>query len=654
MRMLRIMRTRGPDDEGVMLVAADRDTPCSFVTTDSAAGVAHCDRLDPHASIPHRIALGHRRFSIIDLSTAAHQPFWSADRQVCVAFNGEIYNYVEVRDELRKLGREFRTDSDTEVLVEAYLVWGEAAFSRFNGFWAMALYDTRRRQVLLARDRIGKAPLYITRQPDGLYWCSEVRGLRAGLGNAAFDVNPQAVDDFIRLGRRDIYHSTFFRGMDTFPAASFAWIESNGRYEPKPYWSLPTTRKAERDISIDDAAAELRRRLTEAVRIRLRADVPVGMDLSGGLDSSTIVALAVAQKAQKKLQVFSVSYPDSTYDELPFARRVIDRYADSINYTVLTPTDDDLLGELDEFVDMMHEPFHDPVILDQRRIWRSMNRMGIRVSLNGAGGDETLAGYAGEYFAPYLTWLRQTGQWSRAAREYFVNTEFPVRGRLTAQARRIARKLLRPSRNGMTTADPYRPDPSVTRRFPPGRDVNEVLLDNMTHWRMNYWLRGGNQLCMSVPLEYRCPFLDYRVIELAFELPPTYLIRDGWFKWILRRAMKDALPDDITWRKTKMGFRYPLSERLPQGKARFLQTIHGIDCPFIDQATLRDEFDALARHRAEYLWRLLSLALWWKRCIRGEPLDFSEAALVASSNARNREPGPDSRRGPRPAVTIPG
>ncbi len=629
--MLRAVRHRGPDDEGAAFIRADRAVQ-RFCTDESAPGVRE-PLLPAGGEVdPHRIALGQRRFSIIDLSPAGHQPYASGDGEITLVFNGEIYNYLEVRSELEAAGERFSTQSDTEVLLAAYRAWGVACFGRLNGFWAVALYDRRRDAVLLARDRIGKAPLYVTRRPEGVYWCSEIKGLVAALGAGAFTVNALAVDDFVRRGHRDVHHQTFYREIQTFPAAAYAWLQPDGTFEPQTYWTVPAQRRSERQISAGDAAAEMRRLLADAVRIRLRADVPVGLDLSGGLDSSSIVALAAAAPRSAPLRVFTVSYPGSAFDEAPFAQRVADCYAGQLRSTVLTPTNEGLLEHLDGFVAHMDEPFHDPQILNLRDIWRGMQAEGIRVSLNGAAGDELLAGYGSEYFKPFLRSLLRGGRVGRFAREFFSYTDYerlPLGRHYLRQAYHLLPDWMRLYRNrAMQTppeADPYRAAAGMPAQRGPSRRIDRLLIDTMTHWRMNYWCRVGNHNSMGVPLEFRCPFLDYRLVEFAFTLPLTYLIRDGWLKWILRKAIEDVLPADIVWRRRKGGFRYPLGERLPAARGELLAMVAGAECPFIDERRLRDNFDEINRRDPNYLWRLLSVALWWKRCVRGEPLGSGAA-----------------------------
>ncbi len=631
--MLRAVRHRGPDDEGLAFVPSFAAYPERFTTHESAPGVRDA-RLDhPDRAGPHRIAVGHRRFSIIDLSAAAHQPFFSTDGEVGLAFNGEIYNYVEVRTELARLGRRFHTRSDTEVLLEAYREWGVECFERLNGFFALALFDARRGALLLARDRVGKAPLYLTACAEGVFFCSEIKGLVAARGRGAFSVDEAALDDFVRAGRRDVWNRTFYREIASFPAASYAWIEPQGMTSPQAYWAVPTRRRGEREISAQDAATELRGLLADAVRIRLRADVPVGLDLSGGLDSSSIVALACQAERAERLRVFTVSYPGSEFDEADFARQVARRYAADVDHTFLTPTHEDLLDELDGFVAHMDEPFHDPQILNLRDMWRAMRRAGIRVSLNGAAGDELLAGYP-VFFEPYLRHLLAHGRPLRFGHEFFAYTDQePARfgWQHLQRAYHLLPDALRLYHNPATDVprdvDPYRPARGLPPSAGPARAIAPLLVDLMTQWQMNYWCRVGNQNSMSVPLEFRCPFLDYRLVDLAFTLPLGYLIRDGWLKWLLRRSMQDLLPGEIVWRRRKGGFRYPLAERLPASRERLIGMLRGGECPYVDLSRLEHGFDEIRGRDPSYLWRLLSVAMWWKRCVLGDALSDAQPTV---------------------------
>jgi len=629
---LEIMAHRGPDDEGIALIDPDRNIYRDLITENSAcSGRARCSE----AELQHRIAFGHRRFSIVDVSPGGHQPFWCSDAKVCVAFNGEIYNYVELRDELKEKGFTFRTVSDTEVLAIAYRVWGVKCFERFNGFWALSLYDRNRRQALLARDRIGKAPLYVTHNRHGLYWASEIKGLLALIGSCGScpRVHEQAVVDFVRWQRRDLFHETFYEGISSFPNAAYAWLEPDGTYRPVTYWDIPRRRLAAGEISIPEAKRKLKGLLGDAVRLRLRADVPVSVQLSGGMDSSTL--LAIAANMAPRVHAYTVAYPGSAVNEESFARQVANHYS-NVEYSVIQPPAEDILDHADSYVQLMGEPFHSPNQFTSQRIWRTMTSDGFRATLYGAGGDEVFAGYATDYFQPYLRYLLSRGRGSDFLKEFILFSQHrPGRlgfdylrranqlflreaVRLVPWAPRVYHKLL--NDRIPKECDPFISPGSVEAHVGPSEDIQDLMIDYMTDWLMNYWLRIDNQNSMGVPIELRSPFLDYRVVELGFSLPLEFLIRDGWMKWILRSAMEDQLPHGVVWRKQKVGFPFPLKEWLGRVKGRLLSMIQPLDSPYLNMQKFVAGYETIRQHDPSYLWCLVSLAMWWKRCVQGERL----------------------------------
>ena len=633
-RSLTAMRHRGPDDEGITFIDPERNRYRNVLTENSASEVRRHGHRCENNEIPHTIAFGHRRFSIVDVSAGGHQPFWSSDGKVCVAFNGEIYNYVELREELERKGFRFRTASDTEVLALGYQAWGAKCFERFNGFWAVSLYDRERRQVLLARDRIGKAPLYVTQNSGGLFWASEIKGVLPLLGSSCIEVNEQAVVDFMRWHRRDMFDETFYSGISSFPKAAYAWVEADGSYQPVKYWDVPNRRLSPTDISVQEAKKKLKELLGDAVRLRLRADVPVSVQLSGGMDSSTLLALA-AHNAPS-VHAYTVAFPGTEANEEPFARKVAAHYSGRVDYSVIEPSADDLLDHADSYVHLMGEPFHSPNQFTSQRIWRIMVRDGFRATLYGAGGDEVFAGYAIDYFQPYLRYLLKQGRSARFLKEFFLFSQHRP-GRLGFDYFRRAGQLLLPGavrllpwaprfyHNVVKDRIPPECDPFVipkglSARAGPSDELHERLVDDMSHWLMNYWLRIDNQNSMGVPLELRSPFLDYRVVEFGLTLPMEFLIRDGWMKWLLRCTMEDLLPRDVVWRKRKMGFPFPLKSWLSRFKDRILSMIQPLDSPYLDMKKFNTGYETMRAHDPSYLWCLISLAMWWKRCVQGDRL----------------------------------
>jgi asparagine synthase (glutamine-hydrolysing) len=625
LKMTRAIAFRGPDDEGLTLFSLNASKINNLATTHTAQGVLGLQDISKAGPVPHRIAFGHRRFSIVDISPSGHQPFWSKDYQVCVAFNGEIYNYVELRQALKFLGHNFYTDSDTEVLVEAYLEWGTGCFQHFNGFWALSLYDARKNAVLLARDRIGVSPLYITQTPKGLFWSSEIKGIFAALGSSTFSICDQSVFDFVQYSWRDLFDTTFYEGIVTFPKASYAWVEPDGSYCPQTFWQLPHKRRREQDIHPTEAIQELRHLLTEAVSIRLRADVPVGVELSGGMDSSSISAIAA--HSGNPIETFTVSFPETEADEEPFARKVAEYYRDRLHYNVLVPPPDDLFAQVDQYIELIEEPFHAPNLLTNQSIWREMATRNIRVSLHGGAGDELFAGYAGEYHPLYLQMLLRQGSLLPFIREFLLYSEARSKklglGYLSQVYRLLPENLqiLKKTQiNKSPSLDPFIV-PQHIDRLGASSDLHQRLIDNMGDWRMNYWMRSANKSAMGIPMELRFPFLDYRVIDFAFTLPISYLVRQGWMKWVLRQSMKDILPPEVTWRKVKVGFPFPYTQWLLASKLRFCHAIRSLDCPYLNWQQLSSEsYESLAYKNPLYLWRMMSLALWWKKCVQGESL----------------------------------
>lgn len=358
--------------------------------------------------------------------------------------------------------------------------------------------------------------------------------------------------------------------------------------------------------------------MRDAVRIRLRADVPVALHLSGGMDSSTL--LAVACDAKKTIDAYTVRVGEEKNNEEPYARLVAEMYRDQVEYHVVEPPSDGMLNSIDQYVALMEMPFHSPNQFTSHRIWKRMSDKGLRVVLYGAGGDEVFAGYRADYFAPYLRLLLRTRQLGPFCREFLTFIEYMASRHVLNFAYSAAKMIPRiptPTDSGRILFVPKSLNPlqrsnlHFEYRRPP-LEFNARLIANMQEWRMNYWLRIDNQNSLGVPVELRSPFLDHRLVEFAFRLPETYLIRNGWMKWIVRHAMRNRLPKEVVWRRQKMGFPFPIRSWLLKHRSSFERHLKGIDCPYVDPKKLFVNYDRLARRHAEYTWSLLSILFWWK------------------------------------------
>jgi asparagine synthase (glutamine-hydrolysing) len=600
------IRHRGPDDEGYVLLHRTSGRSQSYAGPDSPEAVqASRPMLYPETSVAGAdVGLTHRRFSIVDLSSAGHQPFFSQDGKCCVTFNGEIYNYIELRAELEALGVVFRTRSDTEVLVEAYRVWGTGCFRRFNGFWAIALYDFERRLLILSRDRLGKRPLYYAREGDRVWFASEIKALlRVPAIAARRKVRPEAVWYWCVDGMRDLDDTTMFDGINNLPAASYAVVDAGFPNQIVKYWNVPHERMTENDVSVPEAAASIRDLLTDAVRIRLRADVPIAFELSGGLDSSTVLALA-SGCGRGKLRTYTVRFAEP-YNEEPFARSVASRY--DVDYRIIDPELDRFWQGVGAFTHLQEEPYHSPNLQSSQAIWSAMRDEGTKVVLTGSAGDEMFAGYAKYYWRAQIENLR-AGRWSLlidnarnwTERKHSVHTI--VREAVMAAGLRGAALAVK---RALVTRD-YLVGVGTPQKLPYAKSLTEWLYTDITNTLIPYWLMSGDKTLMGVPFEGRCPFLDYRMVELATTLPVTYLIRHGWHKWILRKAMEDLLPAEVVWRRTKMGFPFPYETFYEKYRDVIDLTLNTARNPFIDfsqKATLRTN------------WRALSFILWYEMFI---------------------------------------
>jgi len=596
--MNRAIVHRGPDDEGYVLIDPSGSQCYEYSGASSPKDVR--DRIPRFsANAPNQrasIGLCHRRFSIIDLTGGAHQPFFDSQRSCCVVFNGEIYNYVELRDLLSGVGVSFRTQSDTEVLLEAYKHWGTSCFSRLNGFWAIALYDFRTKQLILSRDRIGKRPLFWTIAGSQLFFASEIKALlQVPAVAAGRKINDVAIYRWLVTGQKDLNNSTCFDGIYSLPAGSWAVANSSFPNNARTFWSVPQTRLPESEISTKEAASRLRSLLDDAVRIRLRADVPLSVELSGGMDSSTLVALA-ARHYPGKITTYTVRFPEKESNEEPFARSVASFY--KTNYQVLQSPIASFWQDILSFTYLEEEPYHSPNLQTNQVIWSQMRAMGTKVSLNGAGGDENFAGYS-RYYLPFQVENLQEGRY----RTYVGNALRYSQGRTNIRGLyQPMSRFLKMSAASPTSLSYYLGTIHLDR-LPECETLDKVLFGDMTDTLMPYWLRSGDRGYMGIPLEVRAPFLDYRVIELAFQLPVTYLIRDGWHKWILRKAVEDILPADVVWRRQKMGFPFPFARFYDQNKKIIDLILNESRNPLVDLSQSE-------RFRSD--WKTLSFILWYE------------------------------------------
>ena len=628
-RMTRLVRHRGPDGEGCAFFRPGDGTMRPLLTEETPGGVTGSREALPGATL----GLGHRRLSILDLSTAGHQPMRDAAGECWITYNGEIYNYVELRAELAAAGHAFHTGTDTEVILAAWREWGERCLARFNGMFAFALFDRRTRRVFAARDRFGVKPLYLWSTPTGgLALASEVKQFTAHPHWSA-RVNGQRAYDFLNWGLSDHTGETLFASVRQLRGGEFLLtsLEAATSASPQRWYEL---RPAPFEGDFAAAAEQFRARLDDAVRLRLRSDVPVGSCLSGGLDSSTLVCTMRAQlgeRAAARQNTFSAGSDVARYDERSFIAHVTAATC-AVNHATV-PSVGGLLAELDAVTWHQDEPFGSTSIYAQWCVFRLAREQGVAVMLDGQGADEALGGYHG-YFGPHLAGLLRHGRWpmfwreAAAARalhgqslalqaQLVANELLPaaVSDRLRRAAGRTVRAPAHLDLNRLGAAPRSPHPPAVDLRTP----IRSLGIAQLTALNLPMLLRYEDRDSMAHGVEARLPFLDYRLVEFCLGLPEEHKIAGGWTKRVLREAMRDRLPEAIRLRRDKLGFataeevwmRGPQRETFLQLVDQAVDDAGGILTP---AAKLKARRMLAGEEPFGFLvWRFISFGAWLRR-----------------------------------------
>lgn len=646
--MNKVQAHRGPDDEGYLFInTATREH--RLAAGEDTAGELALPLAAELDTSQCTLVLGSRRLAILDLSPAGHMPMSYADGRCWVVFNGEIYNYRELRQQLQTLGYTFRSDSDTEVILAAYLEWGVDCLSRFNGMFGIALWDSERNVLFCARDRFGVKPFYYHRQEGFFAFASEIKAL-VQHPSVPRKPNEEVIYDYLALGLSDHSEQTFFEGIVTLPPGHFALLDlADGALRQQRWWDVQVNDRFEPQSARHEERVytEFADLLEDAVRLRLRSDVPVGSALSGGLDSSSIVVLANRLLLEEQViprhlvgehqQTFTARNAEADIDEHFYSNLIVRRTGAQEH--LVYPKAETLWGELAQFAWHQDEPVNSTSQYAQWCVMRLAKQNGVTVLLDGQGGDEILAGYTA-YVPLYVDQVRQYAGLGAAAKAAWQTARIgggPVvdqlinhaKHRLPWHAQRLV-DTLRPPRlgpgHGGTGLQEWQLAPVLMdhcheRRWTaPQLDSAGLaghLHRDLTATNLPKLLRYEDRSSMAFSLETRLPFLDYRVVQMVFSLPLNYRFHDGWSKYLLRRAMSDRLPSEITWRKTKLGYPTPEVNWLRAGSATVRQVLcDHVDDPLLAQyvqpaalramAALSD--DALAE--APGVWRIVNLAVW--------------------------------------------
>lgn len=588
-QMMHSMKHRGPDDEGVY--------------------------------VHKNIGLGFVRLSIIDLSQAGKQPMSDETGRYTIIMNGEVYNYIELREELIKLGLSFRSKTDTEVVLKSYIQWGESCLDKFNGMFALVIYDKDKNNIFGARDRFGIKPFYYYRDDRQFIFASEIPPILA-TGQVKATPNDQVIFDYLVFNRTDQTEQTFFEGIKKLQHGHCFNI-NNGKFEMRQWYDL--REKVKQALPFSDEK-EYRECLSSAVGLRLRSDVPVGVCLSGGLDSSSIVSIVLKDYNKNDLNTFSAVY---TIGDIGDESEFIDEYRNLVkNMHFTRPRASTLLEDLYNFITIHSEPVPSLGPYAQYKVMQKAKEK-VVVTLDGQGADEELAGYH-YFYGFFFKDLLRSGRFSLLLREMKAyrkvhHSTFAYKTFLYFLLPKYFRTSVRLNEYGYIASSfvsEYSKSNAIAGNLYGSKSLNDALLDHF-EYKLEHLLKWGDRNSMAYSIESRTPFLDYRLVERTLATPDTEKIKNGITKSILRRAMKGTLPEKIRNRMDKVGFSTPQDEWLRT--LAFQELIMDIinsesfaNRGYFNLSKVKTLYDKHVNREisiAKDIWKWVHLELWFRKFI---------------------------------------
>lgn len=627
---VNIIKHRGPDDEGYAVFNTHKKFyEERFGDTSAIQKGSHI--LSPSQNV-FNLALGFRRLSILDLSVNGHQPYLNNDKNICLIFNGEVYNYIEIREELKVKGYKFHTETDTEVIMNSYIEWGEECLGHFNGMWGIALYDMRKNSLFCSRDRFGVKPFYYYKDEQQFVFASELKSIIEYFKSDPLfkkEINKENVYDYLIYNFVDHTENTFIKNIKHLPPSHYIKIHEKD-FSIKKYFSIEVN--TELGVYDDKKFEQIKKNFNElifdSVKLRLRSDVAVGTCLSGGLDSSTVVSIINKflsgdnnfDKAQigDRQKTFSAVYDDASIDERNFIEEIV-RHTNCESHYVF-PDKSDFTKDIDNFIFQLDEPFGSTSPYAQWNVMRLARENNVTVLLDGQGADESHGGYE-VYFGFLYSNLIKHGKYFQLASELMKNfkkgLEISKRGLI--YYKNSKNKNLKSSSSEFYNIDFLKKFANKNiLNLRTKNNLNERLYEDLSQYILPSLLRFEDRNAMKFSIESRTPFLDYRIIKLLFETEAVYKIHNGWSKWILRNSMCDFIPDKVVWRRDKKGFPTPERKWMIRLKDDFINTLNEGKNEMneyfnVDEIIKNYEFIVLNKNiKSHFMWKIYNFAKWKK------------------------------------------
>lgn len=623
--MNKKIRHRGPDDEGFFIRSKDSSQPELFSGDDSTQEIK---AKFPHIkqSSPSDLAMGFRRLSILDLSERGHQPMQDESGRYTIVFNGEIYNYLELREELKALGYTFHSNSDTEVLLHLFIEYKEKCFNMLNGMWALAIWDNLEEELTLCRDRWGIKPLcyYYSFEEQRCVFASEEKQIMV----AGVEVTPNfdMIYRYLNLGSMVRYgNETFYNEIKVVAPGSYLKVSQNS-VGFHTYYSMDIKKFEKYDKPFDEATKDYQELFSQAVKLRMRSDVEVGSCLSGGLDSSAIVALA-ANSTAKKFKTFSAFYAQAAeYDERKWIKLVNDSY--NCHEHLLSPTDKDVAQEFERITYLHDAPVIGSSPVSQYFVMKKARESGVSVVLDGQGSDELTAGYNHAFYRYYADLIKQR-EFTRLSAELPDYLKYQQKGSSLTKLSKILFTLInKESRLYKYELKNLNPDVMFSRYH---KNILDKVVDlpssKLSNFQYNLLrniflpslLHFEDRNSMAFSVESRVPFLDVNLVEFAFSLPSHYKIKGAQGKYIHRQSLKNIVPEAIYNRKDKVNFSAPGEiSWLRKGMKESLKAT--FNSPFFTKSKLFDTIKLgemvhnylLGENKhATLVWKLYALGVWY-------------------------------------------